>query len=117
MISNIRHASVHRIPQAQEIVLRMVKHAIGFVDTIAGGRSSRSLRQLYRFMKTIIHTSNRLQAQLRDKVRMQVRLCSAHPEQLGRRLQLLPEATKRVLADTEHRVESQIRCFLQLEFS
>ena len=117
VISNIRHASVHRIPQAQEIVLRMVKQAIGFVETIAGGRSSRSLRQLYRFVKTMIHNSNRLQAQLREKVRMQVRLCSAHPEQLGRRLQLLPEATKRVLADIEHHMESQIRCFLQLEFS
>ncbi|KAJ5533381.1 hypothetical protein N7494_009933 [Penicillium frequentans] len=117
VISNIRHASVHRVPQARDIMLRMVRHAIGFVESIAGGRSSRSLRQLYRFVKAILHTSDRLQAQLRDKVRMQVQLCNAHPDQLGCRLQLLPEATKRVLENIEQRMVSQIQDFLQLEFS
>ncbi|KAJ5654940.1 hypothetical protein N7490_001943 [Penicillium lividum] len=117
VISNIRHASVHHVPQAQDILLRMVRHAIGFVESIAGGRSSRSLRRLYRFVKTMLHTPNRLQAQLRDKVRMQVQLCNAHPEQLGRRLQLLPEATKRVLANIEQRMVSQTQDFLQLGLS
>ncbi|KAJ5654978.1 hypothetical protein N7490_001981 [Penicillium lividum] len=117
VISNIRHASVHRVPQTRDILLRMVRHAIGFVESIAGVRSSRSLRRLHRFVKTMLTASDRLEAQLRVKVRMQVQLCNAHPEQLGRRLQLLPEATKRVLADIQQRMESQIRCFLQLEFS
>jgi hypothetical protein len=117
VISNIRHASVHRVPQARDILLRMVRHAIGFVGSIAGGRSSGSLRRLYRFVKTILHVSDRLQAQLRDKVRSQVQLCNAHPEQRGRRLHLLPEATKRVLTNIEQRTVSQIQDYLQLEFS
>lgn len=117
VISNIRHASVHRVPQARHILLRMIRHAIGFVGSIAGGRSPGSLRRLYRFVKTILHVSDRLQAQLRDKVRVQVQLCNAHPEQLGRRLQLLPEATKRLLRNIEQRMVSQIQDFLQLEFS
>ncbi|KAJ5752708.1 hypothetical protein N7520_009625 [Penicillium odoratum] len=117
VISNVRHASVHRIPQARDILLRMVRHAIGFVGSIAGGRSPQSLRRLYRFVKTILHVSDRLQAQLRDKVRFQVQLCNAHPEQLGRRLQLLPEAMKRLLRNIEQRMVSQIQDFLQLEFS
>lgn len=90
---------------------------ICIVSRKGGNDLHHSLRRLYRFVKTMLHTSDRLQAQLRDKVRMQAQLCNAHPEQLGRRLQLLPEATKRVLADIEQRMVSQIRGFLQLEIS
>jgi len=117
VISNIRHASVHRVSQTRDTLLRMVRCAIGFVESIAGVRSSRNLRRLHRFLKTTLTTSDRLEARLRDKVSMQVLLCNAHPEQLGRRLQLLPEATRRVLANNEQRMVFQIRGFLQLEFA
>ncbi|KAJ5938313.1 hypothetical protein N7466_001447 [Penicillium verhagenii] len=100
VVSSIRHASVHRILQAPDTLLRMVRYAIGFLESIAGVTSSRSLRRLHRFLKTMLTSSDRLAAQLRDKVNMQILLCNTHPEQLGRRLQLLPEALRRVLQKT-----------------
>ncbi|KAJ5938374.1 hypothetical protein N7466_001508 [Penicillium verhagenii] len=117
VVSSIRHASVHRILKAPDALLRMVRYAIGFLESIAGVRSSRSLRRLHRFLKTMITSSDRLAAQLRDKVNMQILLCNAHPEQLGRRLQLLPEALRRVLQNNEQSMVSQIQGFLQLEFA
>jgi hypothetical protein len=62
-------------------------------------------------------TNKQMFSKLRDKVSMQILLCKAHPEQLGHRLQLLPEALRRVLANDEQRMVSQIRGSLQLKFA
>lgn len=116
VISNIRHAAVHRIPQPRNVLLRMIRCAIGFLDSIAVPESSRSFCRLYKFLKSVLSNSDRLVAHLRYKVDSQILLCESNPQHLSHRLGLLPEATKRVLESNHTSLITQVRDFLHSEF-
>lgn len=116
VITSIRHAAVHRIPQDRDTLLQMNRVAINFSTCIVGFKNCGSLCRLYKFLKITLSRSNRVMTQLRQNIDSQISLCEARPQHLHQRLTLLPEAVKRVLERSDENFISEVKAFLQAEF-
>ena len=116
VITSIRHAAVHRIPQDRKSLLKLIRVAIKFSKCTVGLEDSESLCRLQAFMKTALSEFNHLTTQLKQKASLQISLCKARPHHLGRRLNLLPEAVKRVLQCSEDDLVCKVEQFLSAEF-
>ena len=116
VITSIRHAAVHRIPQDRKSLLKLIRVAIKFSKCTVGLEDSESLCRLQAFVKTALSEFHHLTTQLKQKASLQISLCKASPHHLGGRLILLPEAVKRVLQCSEDDLICKVEQFLSAEF-
>lgn len=116
VITSMRHAAVHRIPQDRKSLLKLIRVAIKFSKCTVGLEDSESLCRLQAFVKTALSEFHHLTTQLKQKANLQISLCKASPHHLGGRLILLPEAVKRVLQCSEDDLICKVEQFLSAEF-
>ncbi|CAG7953789.1 unnamed protein product [Penicillium salamii] len=116
VITSIRHVAVHRIPHDRKTLLKMLRVAIKFSKRIAGFRDTKSFCRIQGFVKTALSEFDQLTAQLKQKALLKISLCESRPQNLDRRMILLPEAVKRVLQSIEDDFVSKVKQFLRAEF-
>jgi hypothetical protein len=116
VVTSIRHAAVHRISHDRKTLLKMLRVAVKFSKRIAGFRDTKSLCRIQGFVKTVLSEFDQLTAQLKQKALLKVSSCESRPQNLDRRMILLPEAAKRVLRSIEDDFVSKVEQFLRAEF-
>jgi hypothetical protein len=116
VITSIRHAAVHRIPQDRKSLLKLIRAAIKFSKCTVGLEDSESLCRLQALVKKVLSEFDQLTTQLKQKATLQISLCEARPRHLSQRLILLPEAVKRVLQCSEDDLAFKVDQFLRDEF-
>ncbi|CAG8140306.1 unnamed protein product, partial [Penicillium salamii] len=75
-----------------------------------------SLCRIPGFVKTVLSEFDQLTAQLKQTALLKVSSCESRPQNLDRRMILLPEAAKRVLRSIEDDFVSKVEQFLRAEF-
>lgn len=116
VITSIRHAAVHRIPQDRKSLLKLIRVATKFSKCTVGVQTSKGLCHLQAFAKTALLEFDHLTIQLKQNASLQISLCEAHPHLSGRRLSLLPKAVERVLQRSQDDLVSKVDQFLRTEF-
>ncbi|CAI7631202.1 unnamed protein product, partial [Penicillium pancosmium] len=116
VITNIRHAAVHRIKQGRYTLLRMNRIAIKLVRCIAGFEMSHSLRGLQKFLHLKISNLDQLNTQLRMNLDQQLLLCDTRPKVHEIRLKLLPEAANRLQQSHEDKFIAEVSNYIGTEF-
>ncbi|KAJ5413673.1 hypothetical protein N7509_000300 [Penicillium cosmopolitanum] len=116
VITNIRHAAVHRIEQGRDTLLRMNHIAIKLVRCIAGFEMSHSLRGLQKVLHKKISSLDQLNSQLWRNLDRQLLLCDTCPKDHEKRLKLLPEAANRLQQSHEDKFLAEVSNYIGTEF-
>lgn len=113
MVTNIRHAAVHRISHDKKLFLRMLQAAVAFARCIGDEECAQQLECLCMSLDTFLANLNERSHNLQERVRLQLRLCHSRPRELMQRRVLLPEAVKKVTDQNEQLFNLQVREFVR----
>ena len=113
MVTNIRHAAVHRIVQDSESFLIMLQAAVAFARCIGDDECTQQLGCLCNSLNTFLAKMNERSHHLQERIRFQIRLCQSRPQELMQRHALLPEAVKRMTEQNEQMFDLQVQEFVR----